>query len=232
MPGIHCKNCGEELAGQAGFCSSCGQSVREISRPWLEFVRELLSELFDFDGRMLQSSRLLITRPGFLSREYINGRRVAHTSPVRMYLLISLAFFFVLPLILPESSFTSSGHELSVDLYSKGMFVLLPIFALLLKIFYRGSFYIDHLVFTVYLFSAMYVVFALMLSMETQADRYLLVMLVQLLLLIYAIWYFVIALRTNYGESWTKSILKFFALLLTFLPILGVTIEFASHYRG
>jgi len=203
--------------------------VKAISRPWLEFAKEMLAELLDFDGRMLRSMKLLLTRPGFLSYEYINGRRVAYTSPVRIYLVISLVFFFVLPLILPGSSMTSPDHEFSVDLYSKGMFLLLPVFALLLKIFYRQFFYIDHLVFTVHLFSAMFIVFAIVLSIETLADRYILVMLVQVIFLIYMLAYFVIALHTFYRESWLKSILKFFALQLIFLPILAITIELASR---
>jgi hypothetical protein len=203
--------------------------VRAISRPWLEFAKEMLSELLDFDGRMLRSMKLLLTRPGFLSYEYINGRRVAYTSPIRIYVVISLVFFFVLPLILPNAPAVSPGHEISVDLYSKGMFLLLPIFALLLKVFYRRSFYIDHLVFTVHLFSAMFIVFAILLSIETLADRYLLVMLVQVIFLIYMLAYFVIALHTFYRQSWLKSTLKVFALLLIFLPILAISIELASH---
>jgi len=132
---VRCKNCDGPLTARADYCPSCGQSVRAISRPWLEFAREMLSELLDFDGRMLRSMKLLLTRPGFLSYEYINGRRVAYTSPIRKYVVISLVFFFVLPLILPNAPAVSPGHEISVDLYSKGMFLLLPIFALLLKVF-------------------------------------------------------------------------------------------------
>ncbi len=186
-------------------------------------------ELLDFDGRMLRSMKLLLTRPGFLSYEYINGRRVAYTSPIRIYVVISLVFFFVLPLILPGSSVTSPDHEFSVDLYSKGMFLLLPVFALLLKIFYKQFFYIDHLVFTVHLFSAMFIVFAILLSIETLADRYILVMLLQVIFLIYMLAYFVIALHTFYRDSWPKSIWKFLALQLIFLPVLAITIELASH---
>jgi len=226
---VSCKNCHQPLPGQAAYCPTCGQSVKEITRPWLEVFRELLTELFDFDGRMLLSLRLLLTRPGFLSHEYIHGRRVTYTSPIRIYLVISLGFFFVLPMILPDSSVTSPSHEISVDLYSKAMFILLPFFALLLKLFYRRSFYLSHLVFSVYLFSAMYIVFAAMLSIETLADRYLAAVLMQIVLLLYMTIYCVVALRVNYGESWLKSILKLLGLLLGFLPVLGVAIEAASH---
>ena len=73
--------------------------MKEINKPWRDAFRELSAGyLFDFDGRMLISLRLLMTRPGFLSYEYINGRRVSYTSPIRMYLVISLVFFFVFPL--------------------------------------------------------------------------------------------------------------------------------------
>jgi hypothetical protein len=200
-----------------------------MARPWLQIIRELLTELFDFDGRMLVSMRLLLTRPGFLSREYIRGRRASYTSPIRMYLVISLVFFLVLPIILPDSSLTNPEHKVSVDLYSKGMFFLLPVFALILKMFYRRVYYLPHLIFTVYLFSAMYIVFAAMLSVETAADRYVAVMLLQLVLMVYMLIHGVVALRVNYQESWLKSILKLLGLLLVFLPVLGFVIEAASH---
>ena len=188
-------------------------------------------ELFDFDGRMLLSLRYLLIRPGFLTLEFINGRRLSYTSPVRMYLLISLVFFFVLPLILPESTVTNPDHQVSVDQYSQAMFVLLPIFALLLKLLYRKAFYLEHIVFTAHLFSAMFIVFAAILSMEVQADRYISVLVVQLVLLIYVLAYLLIALHVTYQDSWLKTSLKSLALLVLFLPIIGGAIELASHLK-
>lgn len=226
-----CSNCHKPLPGRADYCPSCGQSIKVITRPWREVLSELLTELFDFDGRMLVSLRLLMTQPGFLSHEYINGRRLSYTSPVRMYLVISLVFFFILPLILPESTVASPSHEVSVDQYSQAMFVLLPIFALLLKMFYRQVFYLAHIVFTVHLFSAMYIVFAAILSMEVQADRYIAVLLLQVAMLVYMLAYLLIALRTTYQENWFKSCLKGLGLLVLFLPIIAGAIELASHIR-
>lgn len=226
-----CSNCSKPLPEQADFCPACGQSVKVITRPWHEAVGELLTELFDFDGRMFVSLRLLLTRPGFLSLAYINGRRLSYTSPVRMYLVISLVFFLVLPLILPESGVTSPSHAVSVDQYSQAMFVLLPIFALLLKILYQRVFYLAHLVFSVYLFSAMFIVFAAILSIEAQADLHIAVLIVQLVLFIYMLAYILIALRVTYRESWLSSSLKCFALLILFLPIIGGAIELASYVK-
>ena len=220
------------MAANALYCPTCGQSVKMFSRPWLEITREWLAETLDWDGRMFRSIGLLLSRPGFLSQEYIAGKRVTYTSPVRLYLVVSLLFFFVLPMILPPSSNVSPDHKLSVDLYSKGMFVMLPVYALLLKVFYRRFFYMDHLVFTVHLFSASYIVFAIMLSIETLADRYLLVMLLQVLVLLYMLGYVLVALRRVYAESWPVTVLKSLGLLFLFLPALAVLIEVTSHVGG
>jgi hypothetical protein len=224
-----CKNCDRALPEQAFYCPFCGQSVKEVNRPWLEAARELLTELFDFDGRMLVSLRLLMTKPGFLSLEYIRGRRASYTSPLRMYLVISLAFFFILPMILPDSPVTPPEHEFSADRYSQGMFVLVPLFALILKVFYRETLYLAHLVFTVYLFSAVYIVFAATMSIEASADRFLAVMLLQVILLLYLTAYMIVALHVTYQQSWLRSSLKFVGLILIYLPILAGAIELASH---
>ena len=80
MTATACTNCHKPLPGQAEFCPACGQSVKVITRPWHEVLGELVTELFDFDGRMFASLRLLVTRPGFLSYEYVNGRRSTYTS--------------------------------------------------------------------------------------------------------------------------------------------------------
>jgi hypothetical protein len=217
------------MAGDAVYCPACGQSVKEITRPWLSVVGELFKELFDFDGRMLQSMRLLLSRPGFLSHEFINGRRASYTSPVRIYLIVSVGFFLLLPMIIPEDTAPGPGHTVSVDLYSKAMFLLLPFFALLLKMFYRRSFYLAHLVFAVHLFSVMYIALAPMMALESTTDRYLAAIAPQVILLVYMIAYCLIALRTTYQEGWPKTVLKFFGLTMLFLPLLGGAIELASH---
>ena len=218
-----CLNCKDPLPAGARYCPACGQSTRIFRRSWLQVFREVLDELFDFDGRM---------RPGLLARDYNDGRRVAHTSPVRMYLLISLLFFFVLPAIVPPDPEGLPQHQFAIDLYSRGMFLLLPIFALLMKLFYRRFFYLEHLVHTAYLFSAMFIALGVLMAIEGPSDRYLAALVAQFVVLIYVLWYLVASLRVSYQEGWGKSILKALGMLLLFLPVLGGSIELVSHWEG
>ena len=85
-----CHNCGIRLTGP--FCAACGQKAVPLSVTMHEFVHELTHETLHVDGRIFQSIRRLLS-PGFLTSEYIRGRRARWISPIRLYLIFSVAFF-------------------------------------------------------------------------------------------------------------------------------------------
>mgnify|MGYP002725446881 CR=1 FL=1 len=78
------------------FCPQCGQKNKDYSLSLKELFSHFLEELLDVDARVLRSLRLLFTRPGFLSKEYVLGRRVSYIPPVRIYLVASVLFFLSL----------------------------------------------------------------------------------------------------------------------------------------
>ncbi len=88
---VACLNCGTPLAGP--FCSACGQ--RDI--PPYPSVRELAIDAFwelsGWDGRFAATVRKLVTTPGALTRDFLEGRRARYLSPVRLYLMASLVYF-------------------------------------------------------------------------------------------------------------------------------------------
>lgn len=86
-----CLNCGHVLHGQ--YCGICGQrsSSRLISLWGL--ISEGLGDLLDMDSRLWRTLRALLLRPGYLTAEYLEGRRARFMPPFRMYLAFSLIFF-------------------------------------------------------------------------------------------------------------------------------------------
>lgn len=92
----HCLNCGSPLDAQ--FCSQCGQKNKDYSLTFKDLFSDFLEELLDVDSRVLKSLRLLFTSPGFLTAEYVKGRRVSYLPPVRIYLVASVLFFLSLTL--------------------------------------------------------------------------------------------------------------------------------------
>jgi len=95
-PNTHCLNCGSPLS--ALFCSHCGQKNKDYSLTFKDLFSDFLEELLDVDSRVLKSLRLLFTSPGFLTAEYVKGRRVSYLPPVRIYLVASVLFFLSLTL--------------------------------------------------------------------------------------------------------------------------------------
>jgi len=88
-----CANCGAALQGP--FCAQCGQRrLGEGDRRFAHLVGQFIESLTDLDSRFWRSIRALLFRPGLLSRDYIEGRRVRWLSPVTLFLLANLTYFF------------------------------------------------------------------------------------------------------------------------------------------
>jgi hypothetical protein len=103
--------------------------------------------------------------------------------------------------------------------FSKVLFFLLPIFALLLKLLYvrRDYYYSEHLVFSIFYYNFFY----LAASVYMIAD--LIPYVGGLLAAIISIWIFIylpIAMKKMYNQSWGKTIGKFVLLSLSFLVCL------------
>lgn len=92
-----CLNCGTPLHG--AFCHDCGQKDQARRVHLGHLLKEMLGELLNYDQKVLSSFWLLIRRPGFLAQEYLDGRRVRHLSPFRLYVVMSFVTFFLFSLV-------------------------------------------------------------------------------------------------------------------------------------
>jgi hypothetical protein len=97
-----CLNCGAQLVGR--YCQDCGQENLEPKESFGHLLRHFLEDLTHFDGKLFATMRPLIFKPGFLTKEYVAGRRVAYLNPIRMYLFISAMFFLILVTFFLKSS--------------------------------------------------------------------------------------------------------------------------------
>jgi hypothetical protein len=88
-----CLNCNADLHGR--FCHKCGQENIEPRETVWGLVSHFFYDITHFDGKFFSTTRWLIRRPGFLSKEYIRGRRASYLNPIRMYVFAS-GFFFIL----------------------------------------------------------------------------------------------------------------------------------------
>ena len=306
---MHCANCGAERSG--AYCSRCGQNDRNYQRALPPLVSELLREAFELDSRLVRTLKLLMFKPGALALEFSNNRRASYVSPIRLYLFVSILFFFFLSLgtelgtddgqerpqvqvqadevedadtgtllsLLDEERARRANEilsrsensiarlillQLASDLQSMeresiepafiyllgegvdalyeptsvarqfmdnlgvGMFVMLPVYALLLKLFYpfRRRYYVENLVFSTHLHTFVYIVFLGQMLFSTDTNIGWLEAVQDLAGTALNVWIFVyhyLALRRYFGQGRGLTAFKFAGLLTLYFVLLMPT---------
>jgi len=99
LPAGHCLNCGHPFGDTLPkFCPSCGQETT-LRPPRLgEFLQQFGGAYFSTEGALWRTLKLLVMRPGELTRQYLAGRRKHYVLPLRLYLSISLVVLLLLRL--------------------------------------------------------------------------------------------------------------------------------------
>jgi hypothetical protein len=244
-----CPNCGAALEGP--FCPQCGQKASPLNPSLREFLHDLSHELVHVDGKIVQSARLLLTRPGFLSREHFEGRRVRYVSPIRLYLIFSLLYFAAAafspvsavrvtykpdPDDDPQYAETRrlevqvAANEVLTHWAPRAMFLLVPAFAGLVALVARrsGRNYPQHLYFALHLHAAWFFAGAVTAAARI-AKMPFLGNTVSGLASLYAAVYFVLAFRRAYGVSlggaiWRVALVGVSYMFVVLVALLAIVV--------
>ena len=90
----NCLNCQATLYGR--YCHVCGQENLEPKETVWHLVTHFFNDITHFDGKFFSTVKYLLRKPGFLSAEYMAGRRASYLNPIRMYVFTSAIFFLLL----------------------------------------------------------------------------------------------------------------------------------------
>lgn len=228
-----CHNCGAPLHGR--FCSACGQKDHPLEPTAGEVLAEVARELSDLDGRILRSVRRLFLSPGFLTKEYFEGRRVSWVSPVRLYLVFSVSYFAITSLtgaspLDIDIRFTGEDEDVRQTMQRMGfssaqemdrainealtawipraMFVLVPVFAWLVSRVRRrtGWRYPHHLIFAFHVFAAFFGVQAIAVAAGHVAGNGIIAPVLAVSSGVYGLAYTAAALRSVYGGTIRRAL--------------------------
>jgi hypothetical protein len=95
-PSVRCPNCGSTMVVE--FCAQCGElqpSHRDLSIAAV--AHDAVQEFVGVDGKIPRTLWALITKPGVLTREFIDGRRGRYSKPLSLFLALNVIFFFIQP---------------------------------------------------------------------------------------------------------------------------------------
>lgn len=91
---IKCPNCEKEFDESFEFCPYCGQKAKDELTLKVLFYNTI-ANYFSFDARFFKSFIPLMTKPGYLAKKFLEGKRLLFLHPAQMYLFISVIFFFL-----------------------------------------------------------------------------------------------------------------------------------------
>ncbi len=229
-----CLNCGETVTGN--YCSNCGQKFQPTKLPLRIYLEDSVETLFNIDNRVFKTLKDLFVKPGKITKDYIAGQRATYLPPLRIYISISVLYFFLA--IITESTQVflvnlSPGEEGGGDtgfakVLQMSMFIFVPVFGLIVKWFHRkrGGFYVEYLIFSLHIHS----IWFLMLCFSVVASwaylffegtegslLYYIVATIQIMERSLFFIYLVIFIKIVFEQSWLKSILKTFGILFLYI---------------
>jgi hypothetical protein len=109
----NCLNCGAVLKSDFKFCSVCGQENKDRRLPLITLIKDFLGDYFNLDSKIFRSLIPLIFKPGFLTIEFNSGKRMKYIHPLRMYIFISIVYFFVAGITKPLSDNSDEQKQIS-----------------------------------------------------------------------------------------------------------------------
>jgi hypothetical protein len=89
-----CKNCGHVFSGK--ICNQCGEKVfdeKQLTTKY--FFHQILDFFWHWESKVLKSIKLNFLKPGFITKENINGIRVPYAKPIQLYLVVAFLFYIV-----------------------------------------------------------------------------------------------------------------------------------------
>jgi hypothetical protein len=96
----NCLNCGHTVEDH--FCSHCGQENIIVEEDALHMIVHATADYFHFESKFFGTIKPLLVKPGWLTQQYVDGKRVKFIHPIRLYIFVSIVFFLVI---------LSGGHK-------------------------------------------------------------------------------------------------------------------------
>ncbi len=228
-----CYNCQTALLNSENYCPQCGQENHSKQASIRLLFNDFLSDYLTFDSRLFRSIVPLVTDPGRITVEYLNGKRQRFIPPVRVFLFLSFLYFGLSYLTGNESSTlelsvneSERAAQAVTEAFQKNFNILLflytPLFAVIIRLLFRSEkrdYYVNFFVFTLHLFSFFFIIgiiqllfFGVINALFSGDTNELITMVVQLGFLVFSFVYTIISLKKVFDKKYT--FLRFVGVLV------------------
>lgn len=104
-----CQNCQYPLLDNYNYCPNCGQENSEKLVSFSTLIIEFFSNIIAYDSKLGRTVKPFLFKPGYLTNEFITGKRAKYMHPLRLYFIISFFHFFAVTLVFQQNLNTVSS---------------------------------------------------------------------------------------------------------------------------
>ncbi|GAB5398833.1 MAG: hypothetical protein Aureis2KO_04180 [Aureisphaera sp.] len=142
----YCKNC--ETLVKANYCGQCGQRATVHKVTFKETFTDLIASLFTFEAPFTRTLYMLMSNPGKMFRDYLEGKRKNYFKPVSFFILLTVVHILTRSLLnynpINDTSFPNfpgaeafkEAAEFMVRNINNILFVLVFTLSVFMKLFF------------------------------------------------------------------------------------------------
>jgi Protein of unknown function (DUF3667) len=148
-----CINCGQPTSGK--FCANCGQRLGVKRITFREAWEDFWARTYGFDGMFPRTLRDLTLRPGYATRDFLNGNRTKYYGPIGYFFFVIGLYVLVMSILkinpvdlvkamgvtpkpgAGQEQFNSKMFSWINDNQRLAAFLMIPFYVLGAKIFFR-----------------------------------------------------------------------------------------------
>lgn len=95
-----CPNC--NTVADSNYCPQCGQETHLHKDTFWGLLSHFVAHYFHYDSKFWKTLKALLFRPGKLTSEYRAKHRMRYIPPISLYIFVSVFFFLIYSLHIPE----------------------------------------------------------------------------------------------------------------------------------
>ncbi len=168
-----CKNCNTSINSDTKFCHECGQKYPTHRIDGHHIMHDLIHAFVHADKGVFPLIKQIFTKPGFISREYVEGKRKKYYNPFSFIVLVTAISAFGVHYFQILEHVSDSSNSISTKITSiinKNInliiFLNIPLLAFFSTLLFRksGKNFFECLVLATYTSSARSVFFILVIT--------------------------------------------------------------------